>query len=43
MTQDYNPRCAKCGRWMRMVYTPAAIVFTGEGWAKKDRQKKEAK
>jgi predicted nucleic acid-binding Zn ribbon protein len=43
MTQDYNPRCAKCGRWMRMVYTPAASVFIGEGWAKKDRQKKEAK
>jgi putative FmdB family regulatory protein len=39
----YNPRCAKCGRWMRMVYTPAASVFIGEGWAKKDRQKKEAK
>jgi hypothetical protein len=26
-----------------MVYTPAAVVFTGEGWAKKDRAKKEAK
>jgi len=28
---------------MRMVYTPAAIVFTGKGWAKKDRAKKEGK
>ena len=43
MTQDYNPRCEKCGRWMRMVYTPAAVVFTGKGWAKKDRAKKEGK
>ncbi|CAB4144247.1 CxxC_CxxC_SSSS, putative regulatory protein, FmdB family [uncultured Caudovirales phage] len=43
MTQLYNPKCEKCGRWMRMVYTPAAIVFTGKGWAKKDRAKKEGK
>ena len=25
------------------LYTPAAAVFIGEGWAKKDRQKKEGK
>jgi hypothetical protein len=26
-----------------LLYTPAAAVFIGEGWAKKDRQKKEGK
>ena len=43
MQNVYNPRCEKCGRWMRMVYTPAAVVYKGEGFAKKDRNKKEGK
>jgi predicted nucleic acid-binding Zn ribbon protein len=43
MQNVYNPRCEKCGRWMRMVYTPAAVVYKGEGFAKKDRAKKEGK
>jgi predicted nucleic acid-binding Zn ribbon protein len=39
MHQTYTPRCEKCGRWMRLLYTPAASVFVGDGWAKKDRKK----
>ena len=39
ITQVYNPRCEKCGRWMRMLYTPPAVIFTGKGFAKKDRKK----
>jgi len=30
-------------RTQPLVYTPAASVFIGDGWAKKDRQKKGAK
>ena len=43
INNSYTPRCEKCGRWMQLLYTPAAIVFTGKGWAKKDRAKKEGK
>lgn len=41
--QTYTPRCEKCGRWMRLLYTPAASVFVGDGWAKKERKKGEGK
>jgi len=43
MRDTIQPRCKECRDWMRLLYTPAASVFIGEGWAKKDRQKKEAK
>ncbi len=35
----YNPRCQKCGRWMRMIYSAPAVVYNGDGFAKKDRKK----
>ena len=35
----YNPRCEKCGRWMRMIYSAPAVVYNGDGFAKKDRKK----
>lgn len=37
----YTPRCEKCGRWMRMIFSPATIVYNGQGWAKKDRKKED--
>ena len=43
MRDTIQPRCEQCRDWMQLLYTPAAIVFTGKGWAKKDRAKKEGK
>ena len=43
MRDTIQPRCKECRDWMQLLYTPAAAVFIGEGWAKKDRQKKEGK
>jgi len=43
MKDSFQPRCKECRCWMQLLYTPAAAVFIGDGWAKKDRQKKEGK
>jgi len=32
------PRC-ECGPWMILQLTPSAVVYKGNGWAKRDRDK----
>jgi putative FmdB family regulatory protein len=37
MDAPLTPRCEKCGCWMLRVISAPAVVYKGEGWAKKDR------
>lgn len=37
MSQPQTPRCDKCGCWMLRVISAPAVVYKGNGWAKKDR------